>query len=114
MGLTQGALTPNFTHMLNEQSNHIAYIIGKAMQAEAKTVEASAEAERKWVETIHRTAMNNAQFQMDCTPGYYNNEGQPRQGRGFITGQYGGGPVEFFRILEEWRKEGNLQGLDIR
>ena len=114
MGLTQGALTPNFTHMLNEQSNHIAYIIGKAVQAEAKTVEASAEAEREWVETIHRTAMNNAQFQMDCTPGYYNNEGQPRQGRGFITGQYGGGPVEFFRILEEWRNEGNLRGLEVR
>ena len=113
MGLTQGALTANFTHMLTEQSIHIAYVVQHAMETEARTVEASAEAEQEWVDTIHRTALDNAKFQMECTPGYYNNEGQPRPGAGFITGQYGGGPVEFFRILSEWREEGSLQGLEI-
>ncbi|MEX1104290.1 MAG: monooxygenase, partial [Dehalococcoidia bacterium] len=113
MGLTQGALTVNFTHMLTEQANHIAYIIGRAREMEARTVEVSAEAEEQWVDTIHRLAINNQQFQAECTPGYYNNEGQPRPGGGFTGGQYGGGPVEFFRILSDWRDEGSLVGLEI-
>ena len=57
--------------------------------------------------------MNTQQFQTDCTPGYYNNEGKPGPGAGFTTGQYGGGPVEFFKILSDWRDEGKLAGLEI-
>ena len=113
MGLTQGALTVNFTHMLSEQSTHIAYIVQHAMESEARTVEASQQAETEWVDTIHRLALNNQQFQADCTPGYYNNEGMPGPGAGFTAGQYGGGPVEFFKILSEWRADGSLAGLDI-
>jgi cation diffusion facilitator CzcD-associated flavoprotein CzcO len=113
MGLTQGTLTPNFTHMLAEQADHIAYIISQVMQTESKTVEATAEAEQEWVDTIHRTALNTTRFQAECTPGYYNNEGQVRAVGGFTGGQYGGGPVEFFRLLNEWRAEGNLRGLAI-
>jgi cyclohexanone monooxygenase len=113
MGLTQGALTVNFTHLLGEQSAHIAYIVQHAMETEARTVEASEQAETEWVDTIHRLALNNQQFQVECTPGYYNNEGQPGPGAGFTAGQYGGGPVEFFKILSDWRAEGNLAGLEI-
>ena len=113
MGLTQGTLTPNFTHMLTEQADHIAYIIGHVQQSESKTVEATADAETEWVETIHRTGIDNTKFQMECTPGYYNNEGQVRRGGGFTGGQFGGGPVEFFRILDSWRREGNLAGCEV-
>ncbi len=113
MGLTQGALTANFTHMLGEQSNHIAYVVRHAMETEVRTFEVSEQAETDWVDTIHRSAMNNQQFQIDCTPGYYNNEGKPGPGEGFLGGQYGGGPVEFFQILADWRAEGSLKGLEI-
>jgi len=113
MGLTQGTITPNFTHMLNEQSNHIAYVVQHAMETEARTVEASEQAETEWVETINRTAMNNHKFQAECTPGYYNNEGMPGPSSGFVSGQYGGGPVEFFKILSDWRANGSLPGLEI-
>ena len=114
MGLTQGTLTPNFTHMLTEQADHIAYIIGKARELEAKSVEVTQEAEDEWVDTIHRTQMDNTKFQMECTPGYYNNEGQVRQGGGFTGGQYGRGPVAFFRLLEAWREDGRMQGIEVR
>jgi cyclohexanone monooxygenase len=113
MGLTQGTLTPNFTHMLGEQADHIAYIVGHVMTTESKTVEATSEAERDWVETIHNSAIDNTRFQMECTPGYYNNEGRVQLGRGFTGGQYGRGPVEFFKLLADWRAEGNLRGLEI-
>ena len=52
------------------------------------------------------------QFLEDCTPGYYNNEGKPAE-RGGQNGFYGGGSVEFFRILHEWRSSGKLEGLEL-
>ena len=111
MGLVQGGFTANFTHMLNEQSIHIAYIVNHATETEARTVEATEQAEEEWVATIGRLALNNQKFQAECTPGYYNNEGMPEPGVGFTAGQYGGGPVEFFRLMSEWRAEGGLAGL---
>ncbi|MBI2765399.1 MAG: NAD(P)/FAD-dependent oxidoreductase [Chloroflexi bacterium] len=113
MGLIQGGFTANFTHMLDEQSTHIAYIVKHAMETEARTIEVSEQAESDWVETIHRLAMRSEKFQAECTPGYYNNEGKPDSGTGFVTGQYGGGPIEFFNLLNDWRAEGSLAGLEI-
>jgi hypothetical protein len=77
-------------------------------------VEATPEAEADWVETIQRTSRQNLQFQIECTPGYYNNEGQVAPGVGFTAGQYGGGPIEFFRLMKEWREDGSLRGCDVR
>jgi cyclohexanone monooxygenase len=114
MGLTQGSITANFTHTLNEQSNHIAYIIKHVLDAEATTIEATPEAEADWVDTIRRTSRQNLQYQAECTPGYYNNEGQIAPGIGFTSGQYGGGPIEFFRIMKEWRDEDALRGCEVR
>jgi cyclohexanone monooxygenase len=78
-----------------------------------RVIEVSQQAETDWVDTIHRTAMQNQKFQAECTPGYYNNEGQPGPAEGFLAGQYGGGPVEFFQILADWRAEGKLAGLEL-
>ena len=111
MGLTQGALTVNFTHMLDEQSTHIAYIIAQARAAEARTIEATPEAEAEWVETIHRLSRQSERFQAECTPGYYNSEGMPNANTDFIGGQYGPGPAAFFKLLADWREEGSLKGL---
>ena len=81
--------------------------------SEATVVEASAEAEDGWVDTIRSLARNNLQFLQDSTPGYYNNEGMPEQSAGLAAGQYGGGPVAFFNLIRDWREEGNLVGLNI-
>ena len=45
-------------------------------------------------------------------PGYYNNEGKPGERSG-QNGFYGGGSVEFFQLLQEWRDAGELQGLEL-
>ena len=52
-------------------------------------------------------------FQQQCTPGYYNNEGQPAAG-GFIGSSYGKGPMPFFKLLDEWREAGDFAGLELR
>jgi cyclohexanone monooxygenase len=112
MGPQQTGFTVNFPHMLNEQSKHIAYVVRHAVDRGARTVEVSEEAEAEWVDTIIRLAVLGQQFLEDCTPGYYNNEGKPAE-RGGQNGFYGGGSVEFFRILQEWRAAGDLKGLEL-
>ena len=113
MGLIQGGFTANFTHLLGEQSVHIAHVIQQARTAEVACVEVTAEAEAEWVDTIKRMSRVSLRFLEECTPGYYNNEGNPSATIGFTAGSYGGGPIEFFRILQEWRDEGTLAGLAI-
>jgi len=110
MGVTQNALTPNFPHMLDEQSNHIAAVISEAAARQAKAVEPTPEAEAEWVQTIKTSVANNLQFRKDCTPGYYNGEGKAGEGEGIFDMLYGPGPVAFFSIINHWRQSG-MEGL---
>ena len=52
IGLTQTGLTPNFPHMLNEQAEHVTYVIKHAMNSDVQMFEASEEAEADWVATL--------------------------------------------------------------
>jgi len=113
MGNQQAGFTVNYPHMLNEQSKHIAYIVSQAKERGARRVEVSEAAEQEWVDAVIRLAGRAQDFLESCTPGYYNNEGKPGERSG-QNGFYGGGSVEFFRILQEWRAKGDLQGLELR
>jgi len=108
----QSGFSVNFPHMLNEQSKHLAYIIGHALENDIRVVETSEEAEADWVRTIVDLAQNNLKFLESCTPGYYNNEGKPAERSG-QNGFYGGGCIAFIKLLEEWRAEGGLEGLEL-
>jgi cation diffusion facilitator CzcD-associated flavoprotein CzcO len=111
MGITQNGLTANFPHMLEEQARHIADVIQRAKQMEVRSLEPTSEAEAEWVRTIREKSGISLQFHQECTPGYYNNEGKPGQGKGFLGEQYGGGPLEFHDLIRKWRSDGELQGL---
>ncbi len=113
MGVTQGGFTANFPHMLNEQSLHIAYMIEQGMKSNARCLEASLESEDAWVKTIEDSAVFNMQFLQECTPGYYNNEGQPGGGNSLLGSQYGAGPEAFFQIIRNWREEGTMAGVSL-
>jgi len=109
---TQSGFTVNFPHMLNEQSIHLAHLIAHLEQNGLTRAEVTAEAEEKWVRTIVDLAQNNIKFLEACTPGYYNNEGKPAA-RSLQSGSYGGGPVAFVKVLERWREQGELDGLEV-
>jgi hypothetical protein len=48
----------------------------------------------------------------DCTPGYYNNEGQdPGQ---FLGYGYPYGPSAYFTYIDKWRASGTFDGLEFR
>ncbi len=108
----QSGFTANYPHALNEQSKHIAYIVGQCRQGNQHRVEATEEAEGEWVDAIVQYARLNEQFLADCTPGYYNNEGKP-QDRSLQNANYGLGPVAFYKLLEDWREQGQMRGLKV-
>ncbi len=114
MGFTQSGFPPNFTHMLNEQALHIAYVIKHGRDRNVRAIEPTAQAEADWVNTMRVKARLGARYYAECTPGYYNNEGkQGLTGNSFLAGSYGGGAEEFFNILQQWRADGDLKGLEV-
>src|SRR5262249_61006127 len=114
MGITQNALTANFPHMLDEQSRHIAQLIQRAKQNEARCIEPTPEAEAEWVATIKAKALNNLNFLTECTPGYYNNEGKPSAGARLGGGNTRGGPPGGFLLRRKKGGGGGTKGGKIR
>ncbi|MEI2735464.1 MAG: NAD(P)/FAD-dependent oxidoreductase [Rhodoblastus sp.] len=108
----QGGYSANFQHMLAETAKHIAFVASEALKNDFRTLEPEAEAEASWVKGIVRMSEFRAPFLKECTPGYYNNEGKPNA----VTarnGSYLKGPNAFVRLLEGWRAEGTMRGLDV-
>jgi cyclohexanone monooxygenase len=112
MSIAQSGLTVNFPYMINEQAKHLSYIVERALAKGIQSLEVSEEAEAEWVETILQLAEGRAEFAEQCTPGYYNHEGKPsRQTRQNFF--HFGGPTEFVELLEAWRADGSMKGLEI-
>ena len=104
--------TANYSHALNEQSKHIGYVVKACLEGNQKIVEATEAAENEWVSTTVDLARLNEKFLADCTPGYYNNEGKPEEPL-LQNANYGLGPAVFYQLLEDWRADGRMQGLQI-
>ena len=113
MGPQQSGFTVNFPHMLDEQARHIAYTVEHALSNDIKSLEVSEEAEQAWVDAVINAAVMGREFLKECTPGYYNNEGMVSE-LAVQNGFYGGGSIAFFKILEDWRNDGELRGLEVR
>ena len=111
----QGAnLISNVTHNYVEQGATIAAVVAHALEAGAEQVEVTAEAEQAWVQLLEgsvRAFMGSP----DCTPGYYNNEGQPIGRKERLNGSgYPEGPAAYFRYIDQWRSSGEFEGLEFR
>jgi cation diffusion facilitator CzcD-associated flavoprotein CzcO len=113
LGHTQGAFTANYPHLLDEASIHMAHIVNGALEEGAVEVEATPAAVDEWLVTLRDSARDVRSFQEQCTPGYYNNEGQLGEG-GLLWSSYGRGPMAFFQMMAEWRRAGDFAGLEIR
>jgi cyclohexanone monooxygenase len=111
IGVSQNAFSVNMTAMFDDQARHIAYVIAKTQQREATTVEPTDEAQDEWVGLINGFHVGGLTFLETCTPGYYNNEGAPRGGSAFF-GAYTPGINAFNKLLEDWRAEGSMAGLE--
>ena len=108
----QAAFTTNFPHAMDESAQHISYIINQCLNRNINTIDANRQAEDAWVEEIIRLSRISESFQASCTPGYYNNEGQPNP-KSAQNSAYGKGPNPFFAKMKAWREEGTMEGLDL-
>ncbi len=115
MNTSQGGFTANFPHLLDESAVHQAHIIAYALAQGYHTVEVTATAEEEWIDTIvgFKGGPLGGLGGPDCTPGYYNNEGQPNP-NAQQSAPYGGGSIRFFELLKEWREDGNFEGLTFK
>jgi cyclohexanone monooxygenase len=113
MNNAQAGFTASYPHMLNEQAKHLAYIIRKGMDDGVRSVEVTSDAEQAWVDDCVSKSRIAGDFFENCTPGYYNNEGDPG-GQSAQNGFYGGGPLAFIKILEAWRNADSLEGMELR
>ncbi len=111
---TGGGFTANYPHLLDEANTHLCHILEYAVAHDVREIEASAEAEEEWGKTLAESARDVGAFFEQCTPGYYNNEGQPAPGGGLLANTYGKGPIAFFQLTADWRAEGKFAGLEMR
>jgi cyclohexanone monooxygenase len=114
LGFTQSAITVNVPQSLNEQARHITYLLDQVKARGASTTEATEAGEAGWLAEMESKAKMGESFRIECTPGYYNNEGKSGNPNSFFSFSYGAGPLRFFEILDEWRASGTLDGCAIR
>jgi cyclohexanone monooxygenase len=112
IGINQNGLSPNMTAMFDDQAVHVSYVIDEVLKRGCTTVEVTPEAEEQWVSTILSLAGTGATaFLQECTPGYYNREGQRGAGASMQNSPYAPGINAFNALLAEWRANGRFEGM---
>ena len=101
----------NVPHNWVDAADTIAAVVRHARDIGARTIEATAEAQAKWVELVLTAVPGMAGAAADCTPGYYNNEGKNRDISAAFGVGYPAGPVAFFSYIDGWRQSGRFEGL---
>lgn len=113
VGPSQNAASVNYSGTASTQARHIAFLINSAKAKGKGAIEATAEGEAEWVAEIRRLAAPTKDFLQACTPGYYNNEGQTREGYNGLGGDaYTPGPKAFNDLLTAWRDAGDFRGVE--
>lgn len=124
--LTQGSNhIANVPHNMTETATTIGAIVGHAVDLGHSVVEVTAAAEEAWIERLlgGGSPMGglaggrplNVPGSLECTPGYYNNEGRaPTAAQRYNFLGFPGGPLAFFDYIERWRSSGDFAGLEFR
>ena len=113
LGHTQGGFTVNYPHLLEEACEHLCHVLRHAIDHDVKAVEATEDGEEQWLVQLAESARDLRTFQEQCTPGYYNNEGQPGAG-GFLSNSYGSGPIPSSSSWPTGGRTGRFAGLELR
>ena len=101
MGGYQASFQFNLTDMLQSQGDHIAACIDYVRRHDYQSLDVTPEAEEWWVQEVihHRGKTTRNQ---DCTPGYYNFEGEFQRRQ---DGNYNGGFPKYVTHLKEIRAQ---------
>jgi cation diffusion facilitator CzcD-associated flavoprotein CzcO len=101
MGGYQASFQFNLTFMLQTQGQHIAECIKYVRDSNYTTIDAAPETEEWWVQEVirHRGKTNR---NAECTPGYYNFEGESNRRQ---DGNYNGGMKQYVEHLANVQKD---------
>jgi len=112
--MTQGAnLLSNFPHNLSESARTVASVVKHAQDTGATEVDVPREVEDEWLELL-RQGNGMILGSNECTPGYYNNEGQDRGVEAELAVGHPEGAVAYFNYIKQWRDSGEFEGLQFR
>ncbi len=114
LGFNQSAVTVSVPIALDRQARQVVYMLEQARERGRRIIEVSQAGEQAYVDEVHRLSHIGERFYQECTPGYYNAEGASERGQGFFSRMYAGGTLRFFDLLDAWRDEGSLRGLELR
>lgn len=111
IGLFQVGVAANYMQTLEELGRLTGHIVERCLNNNARCFDVTPEAETMWQEKF-QSRLAGEEFLAACTPGYYNNEGGDDFFKfGLFAGSYGGGPFEYFDIVEAWRQDAKAPGL---
>jgi cyclohexanone monooxygenase len=99
-GLKQAGITWSITFMNRRQAEHFAALVKKNLD-DGTTFDVTEQAEQDWLGVLEEKSMKDTTFLRECTPGYYNNEGQNERDSIWLS-NYGGGPFEYMQVLRDW------------
>ena len=104
-----GNFVANVPHNLNDAAKTVAAVVAHMARNGFDTVEVTRGGEDAWMELLAPNLVMRS-FLADCTPGYYNNEGQGPSPHSLLAGYSAGAPA-YFRYIEQWRNSGDFDGL---
>ena len=115
IGFAQAAnLVSNVPHNLVEAGETMAAVVRHAIDDSAEEVEVTEQAEADWIAVL-QGGVRRIGNDPNCTPGYYNNEGQLADAAAIQSSLgYPAGPVAYFQYIDEWRTNGRFDGLEFR
>ncbi len=111
--LLQSGIAINFVHVLSELASHAAWLIARCIDAGILEIEPTEAAQEEWFHTLLSKLGTQAMFFAECTPGYNNGEGvmDPSAIRMI---PYFGPTLDFVKILEDWRADDRLAGMELK
>jgi len=101
----QGGQSVNFLYTITETAQHVAWIINHCVTAGITTIEPDPDAEEQWLASIMEGLDQTWRYQVTCTPGYLNNEGQGDL-KSARAAAYMKSALEYADILDGWRRAG--------
>jgi cation diffusion facilitator CzcD-associated flavoprotein CzcO len=113
VGLGQNAnFLPNVPNNLTDAAKTMAAVVAHLKATGLRVAEATIQAQDAWQESLAPNPVMTS-FLAQCTPGYYNNEGQ-EPGPYSMPGGYSRGAAAYFQHMEAWRTSGEFGGLEFR
>ena len=105
-----GNFVANVPHNFLDAARTISAVISHMVNAGFDVVEVTRAAEDAWMDQLAPNPVMTS-FLANCTPGYYNNEGQGPSPHSLLSGYQQGAPA-YFRYIDAWRTSGTFAGLE--